>query len=182
MAIDAFLVFKTPGQGAVQISGETLDDNMKQKFPAPNTPFDLQDWNFSVENTLNIGSSTGGAGAGKATFQPFKIKKSVDTGTPGLFKTLCVGGHYEDVILVIRRAGGSSSVSGQEYLRFTFKLVAVKSISWANGDPAPSEDVEFEYGALKIEYTPQKKDGSPDSSNKKDSSWTRVKNTDAFSM
>ena len=85
MAIDAFLVFKTPGQGAVQISGETLDDNMKQKFPAPNTPFDLQDWSFSVSNTLNIGSSTGGAGAGKATFESFKIKKSVDTGTPGLF-------------------------------------------------------------------------------------------------
>ena len=35
-----------------------------------------------IEQTLNIGSQSTGAGAGKVTFEPFVITKKTDTSTP----------------------------------------------------------------------------------------------------
>jgi type VI secretion system secreted protein Hcp len=65
MAFNAFLIFGGAAQnGAVAIEGETQDEEMaKQKA------FEIDSFNFGVENTLNIGSKSGGAGAGKVTFK-----------------------------------------------------------------------------------------------------------------
>jgi len=46
-----------------------------------------------------------------------------------------------------------ASGGGGEFLRFDFKSVSVKTISW--GPPsteAPKEEVTFEYGGLKVRY------------------------------
>src|SRR5690242_11081014 len=201
MAVDAFLQFTKKGDGSVDLEGETKDETIGKDLPGPK-PFQIEDWNFGVSQTLNIGSASGGAGAGKANFEPFHVKKNIDIATPFLFKTCCVGGHYQDVILAVRRAGagkanfepfhvkknidiatpflfktccvgghyqdvilavrragGTATQSGQIYLKFHFKLVAVANISWSHGDPSPSEEIDFEYGALKFEYYPQKQTG-----------------------
>ncbi len=34
-------------------------------------PFEVEDYSFDTEQTLNIGSQSSGAGAGKVTFDPF---------------------------------------------------------------------------------------------------------------
>lgn len=178
MAVDAFLQFTKKGDGSVDLDGETKDETIGKDLPGPK-PFQIEDWNFGVTQTLNIGSARGGAGAGKASFDPFHVKKNIDIATPFLFKTCCVGGHYQDVILAVRRAGGTATQSGQVYLKFHFKLVAVANIAWANGDPSPTEEIDFEYGALKFEYYPQKQTGgrqdTPESAQ-----WDRVLNGAEF--
>jgi len=130
MAFDAFLLFKK-GTNALDVVGETLD-----KIYAKSV--EISEFNFGVENTLSIGSAAGGAGAGKATFKEFTVKKVVDTASPALFKTSVVGGHYDEVKLYIRKAGGKST--GQAYLIFTFGTVAVKTLTWsgATGDDTPT--------------------------------------------
>jgi bacteriocin-like protein len=40
---------------------------------------------FDVEQVLNIGSQSSGAGAGKVTFNPFSITRHVDKASPVLF-------------------------------------------------------------------------------------------------
>jgi hypothetical protein len=40
---------------------------------------------FDVEQTLNIGSQSSGAGAGKVTFNPFSITRKVDRASPVFF-------------------------------------------------------------------------------------------------
>ena len=55
----------------------------------------------------------------------------------------------------------SNSGSGQRFLVFDFKLVAVKTISWAHDDESPKETVTFEYGGLLVQYSPQ---GTPQGS------------------
>ncbi len=45
------------------------------------------------------------------------------------------------------------------YLSFTFKLVAVKTVSWAHDDEAPKETVTFEYGGVIVQYSPQESSG-----------------------
>lgn len=153
MAFDAFLIFNDPKGGAPKIHGETRDEDMKKR-----KAFEIDSFSFSIENTLAIGSKSGGAGAGKAQFNEFSVSKSTDSGSGPLFKTCCCGGHYDKVELVLRKSGGGGeNKSGADYLKFTFALVAVKSISWSgsSGDDVPQEEVAFEYGALKVEYAEQ---------------------------
>jgi hypothetical protein len=47
--------------------------------------FELKDFSFDIENPLNIGSQSSGAGAGKVTFDPFHITKVTDQATPSFF-------------------------------------------------------------------------------------------------
>ena len=35
--------------------------------------FEVEDYSFDIEQVLNIGSQTGGAGSGKVTFNPFSV-------------------------------------------------------------------------------------------------------------
>lgn len=181
MAVDAFLQFKEVGDGSVTLVGETRDNQMKNdaSVGAP-VPFEIKDWGFAVENTYNIGSQSGGGGTGKAKFEGFKIKKSVDSASPNLFYTCCVGGHYNLVNLFCRRAGGVNTASGLIYLKFSFKMVAVKSITWASSDEAPDEDVEFEFGALQFTYTAQLQTGGAGA--KSETQWSQVLNANEFAV
>jgi bacteriocin-like protein len=42
-------------------------------------------YTFDIEQTLNIGSQSNGAGAGKVTFNPFSITRKVDRASPVFF-------------------------------------------------------------------------------------------------
>jgi type VI protein secretion system component Hcp len=111
---------------------------------------EIDSFSFGVENTLSIGSATGGAGAGKVTFHPFTIKKTVDANSIGLFRAAESGQHYQNATLNLRKPGG------QTYLVFHFSAVFVGSIDWSgSGDEAPKETVVFEYGGLQAQYTSQ---------------------------
>ncbi len=48
--------------------------------------FEIEDFSFDIEQTLNIGSQSTGAGAGKVTFNPFSITRKIDRASPTLFE------------------------------------------------------------------------------------------------
>jgi type VI secretion system secreted protein Hcp len=172
MALDAFLQFKGKGTSAAEIEGETQDVVMKKETPPP---FDLQDWRFGISQEVNVGSASGGIGAGKVTFEQFSVTKNVEKSSPLFFLTCCTGGHYDHCILSIRKAGTDPKKSGGVYLRFDFKLVFVANIAWSGDDsPAPKEEITFDYGALQVTYQPQKKDGSLEP--ELNAAWSRVLN------
>ena len=176
MAFDAFLYF--PGESKVK--GETFDEAMSKE-----NAFELREFSFGAENVINIGSDTGGAGAGKATFQEFKFKKRTDTASCPLFTMLCTGKHFKEAILVLRRSGGTSDSSGDVFMRFSFKLVMVQEISWsgADGDDVLEEDITLQYGAIKIEYYKQGQDGKMSKkAGEGEAVWSRVLNKAAFSV
>ena len=136
--------------------------------------FEVEDFSFDIEQTLNIGSQSSGAGAGKVTFNPFSITRKIDTASPLFFQASCSGKPYKQVGLGIRKSAGGAT-SGVMYLAFTFKLVAVKTMSWSHDDEAPKETVTFEYGGLTIQYAMQKPDGSFNPADTK--GWNKVRNT-----
>ncbi len=177
MAFDAFLVFAGGGAGATDIEGETQDEEMKDQ-----KAFEVIEFNFDIENTLNIGSASGGAGAGKVQFNEFNVKKRTDKASHVLFLNCCSGGHFNDVSLLLRRAGGAKDQTGINYLKFSFKLVAVKKIAWsgASGDDVCEEEVTFEYGAMKIQYMPQDSTGKMGPT--KEAEWSRTKNAATFTV
>ena len=178
MALDAFLqITKGGGTAAPDILGETLDREMRKLNPAP---FDLQNWSFGISQDVNIGSASGGVGAGKVNFDPFKVTKAIDKSSPSFFGTMCQGGHFESAKLMVRKAGAVAGQSGGIYLQFDFLLVFVTNISWSHGDPAPTEEITFEYGALQVNYHEQAKQGQLQPV--KQTKWSRVLNSDNFSL
>src|SRR5580692_7505146 len=141
MAFDAFLIFTG---GTTPIKGETQD-----KVFGPKNAFEISEFSFGAETTINITSATGGAGAGKATFKEFTVKKQTDSASPLLLQCLGTGDHYSKCQLYIRKSGSNvgAGQSGKSYLVFAFGMVAVKSIEWsgATGDDVPTESVIFEF-------------------------------------
>lgn len=174
MAFDAFVSFK-PAGGHEKIEGESTDAQFKGWF-------EIKEFSFGIENTLNITSASSGAGAGKADFKEFTIKKQTDKASPSLTLTCGMGGHYEEVQLRLRKSGGKTSGgAGDVYLAYDFKLVAVKSIEWSgsSGDDVPEETVVFEYGAMRIGYRPQNMDGTL--GNIVERSWNKLTNNQSYS-
>ncbi len=121
--------------------------------------FEVEDFSFDVEQTLNIGSQSSGAGAGKIAFNPFSITRKIDRASPTFYGMACSGTPFKQVALGARKSAGGT-VTGSMYLVFCFKLVAVKTIAWSYDDESPKETVTFEYGGLIVQYMLQKPDGS----------------------
>lgn len=189
MAVDGYMWFKHYPEnysGSYLPSESQVDTSDSQKNPEPlfqtfmteavskpNQLFEIEDFSFDIEQTLNIGSSTSGAGAGKVTFNPFSITRKIDRSSPTLFKMSCSGTPFEEVALGLRKSSGGT-VTGQIYLVFRFKLVAVKTISWAYDDESPKETVTFEYGGLQVHYSQQAANGAM--GGPLAGGWNRVKN------
>lgn len=175
MAIDAFMYF--PGQS--KVVGETHDDEM-----AKHKAFEVSSFDFGAENTINVGSDTGGMGAGKASFKEFKIEKRTDTASCGLFSNLCAGKHFDEAIIELRRSGGSSNRSGATFMKFHFRQVMVQDMNWTGSEDECKEDVVFQYGAIKVEYFKQDKTGkmSKAPGDLGETKWSRVKNLAVYSV
>ena len=171
MSFDAFLYF--PNQKLVE--GETQDDAMSK-----HKAFELISFEFGAENVINIGSISGGGGAGKASFKEFSVTKKTDTGSCGLFHTLCTGTHFEEAIIELRRSGGSTTASGATFMKFHFKMVMVQDMTWSgsDGDDVCEESIVFQYGAIKVEYFKQDSKGKMEkaSGGQGEAKWSRVKN------
>ncbi len=166
MAFDAFLYY--PGS---DVSGETQDKTMKD-----NKALEILSFEIGAENNVNIGSITSGGGAGKATFKELTITKKTDTASCAMFNKLCEGNHFDDMVIELRRAGGTPGVSGKTFLKWEFKLVMIQDISWSgsDGDDICEETVVMQYGAMKVTYTKQDKQGKDDG--EFSGEWSRVLN------
>lgn len=188
MAFDTYMTFIDPNgkalQGESQVAADSFaKDDLAKQAPAvqAGNVFEIDDFSFDIEQVLNIGSQSSGAGAGKVTFNPFQVTRKTDRASPKLFMMCCGGQHFKQVVLCIRRAGGDTTTSGTTFLRFDFGLVAVKTISWSgsDGDEAPKEEVTFEYGALKVQYI-QQGTGGQGMGAPIPGSWNRVWNNNEF--
>lgn len=170
MAFDAFCYSK---QSVNEMKGETQDEEYK-KLKA----FEILSFELGAENVINIGSVTGGGGAGKAIFKEFTVTKKTDTASPQLFFALCTGQHLIDTFVDLRRSGSGTAVkkSGLVFMKFEMRLVMVQDISWSgsDGDDVCEETVIFQFGAIAISYTPQDKEGKEKT--KLQTMWSRVKN------
>ena len=101
------------GAGAAVASaattGGTVPDPMAQLILMPRDggapiTFEVEDYSFDIEQTLNIGSGSSGAGAGKITFHPFTVSTRPGTQTVALYRAMGDGS-----VFPVGRAHGSGS-------------------------------------------------------------------------
>ncbi len=172
MAFDAFVYF--PGE---KVEGETQDEIMKAE-----QALEIINFEIGAENTINIGSISGGGGAGKATFKQLSITKKTDSSSTELFAKLCEGKHFKDMVIELRRSGGEPGKSGTGFLKWEFKLVMLADITWSgsDGDDICEETLLIDYGAMKVTYKMQMQDGTM--GKPKTAEWSRIKNQANFAV
>ena len=163
MADDAYMAFQ-------KYDGHWLDSESQVDFKQDQAPtfkdlfkpgkvFEITSPEFGIEQTLNIGSSTKGIGAGKVTFNEFSITKKMETASTTMFKMACSGTPFQQVNLGLRKASGGTTAA-EFFLVFIFSLVGIKGINFSNGDEGPEETITFNYGGICMQYRMQKQDGT----------------------
>lgn len=145
MAVDMFL--KIEG-----IKGESQDSKHKDEIDVL-----AWSWGMSQSGTTHTG---GGGGAGKVNVQDLSVTKYLDKASPNLMLYCCNGKHISEMNLTVRKAGENAL----EYLKVTMKNGLVSSISdgGSGGEDRLTENVTLNFAEVKVEYTPQKADGSGD--------------------
>jgi type VI secretion system secreted protein Hcp len=172
MAFDAIMVFTQASKDQIQPKGESviLKDGITL----------ADEWSFSLENKLHIGPHSGGAGAGKAEFDVFTIKKKVDTASPHLYVACGRGCHFNAVDLKLFRASGAGTNTAESnlFLHWSFNMLAVEKVEWSHSDPMPEETVTFRFGACKVIYSKQDAKGLMTKAG--DGTWNQISNSTDF--
>ncbi len=143
MAADSFL--EVDG-----IKGESSDSKH------PNT-IEIESFSWGLSNTA---SATGGAGAGKASFQDFSFVTPVSQASPQLFLACASGEHLKMATLFVRKAGGTQ----QDYLTIKMSDVLVSSYKEAGetGERGniPMDSIAINFAKIEIDYKRQNADGN----------------------
>jgi len=117
----------------------------------PCSVFAAQSLLSGIAQTINIGSQSSGAGAGKVTFNPFSIAKNVDTCSAQLFVMGASGTAFRELIAVVEsRDFTLGALVGQTYMiRLGLAAVAALDDSASTGTVL-LEKITFQYGDLTI--------------------------------
>jgi len=147
MAVDMFMKIG-------DIKGESTD----KKHPAE---IDVLAWSWGISNSGTTHQG-GGGGAGKANVQDLSFTKYTDASSHALLLAASNGQHYTKANLVVRKAGGKGAPI--EYIKIEMTEVMITSVSCggSGGEDRLTENVTLNFAKVKYEYTPQKADGTPD--------------------
>jgi type VI secretion system secreted protein Hcp len=149
MATDYFLKL-VPMTGAPAINGESTDATHQGEI-------EIESFSWGIHQTLNIGSQSTGAGAGKASPIELSFVTRASTASPSLIQA-CASGLPFNATLTIRKAGGKQ----EEYMKVFFTTAALsnyRSIGTSGVDIIPRDEFTLVFGTCQMEYRPQAKGG-----------------------
>lgn len=145
MAVDMFIKIG-------DIKGESKDKKHGKEI-------DVLAWSWGVSNSGNA-QVGGGAGAGKVNVQDLSFTKYTDSATCPLLLAASNGKHYPQALLTVRKAGEHPV----EYIKIKMEEVLITSLSCggSGGEDRLTENVSLNFAKVSVDYTPQKDDGSAD--------------------
>lgn len=129
------------------IKGESTDQKHKDQI-------EILSFTQTWTNTIELGSATGGAGAGKVQCGPITMMKNIDKSTPLLLKGVATGQHFKDAVIAFQSSDGRMQVP--EYYTITMTTVFVTELSQTDSaDPNRIfEKLVLNAGAFEFKYTP----------------------------
>jgi type VI secretion system secreted protein Hcp len=149
MAFDAFV--KIDG-----IPGESTDDKHKNWI-------EILSFSHGLSQPASAASATGGRTAERVNVQDFSVVKVMDKATPLLHLACCDGRHLSKIEVEICEAGGNKHA----YMKWTLEDAIISGVrpggSAQGGESKPLEEVSFNFGKVRWEYTPMDSRGSPGS-------------------
>jgi type VI secretion system secreted protein Hcp len=154
---------------AIPLSAHASQDILVKFNNAPELQGEVQDkaalgaisateLSWGIENPMTIGSSSGGAGAGKAKFEELEIKKLVDASSPGLMMAAGKGAPIPSASIMIRKDAGKMNTA----LQYSLKNVFVTKIdtSASAGDDGVYETVTLRVGSIQQRYVQARPTGA----------------------
>jgi type VI secretion system secreted protein Hcp len=135
------------------VKGEATDAEHKDEI-------DIDSYSWGMVHPID--SSGTGQSIGESRASELVVSKSICKATPNLMKFCLNAKSFPEVLLTCRKRGENPI----DYLKITMKNAVVSSVQ-NNGSGegvAVNESVSFAFTAVKVEYTPQKEDGTPDAS------------------
>jgi type VI secretion system secreted protein Hcp len=108
---------------------------------------DLQSFSWGVKTPVDIGSSGGGAGAGKATFQEVTVQRSLDAVSPRFVQAASTGQHFPSATIEVATGKGTT-------MRYAFNTVFVTSVQHSSNGDGAVESLSLLYGAVQVEAVP----------------------------
>ena len=144
MAVDMFIKID-------DIKGESIDKTHKGEIQVL-----AWSWGMTQSGSTHIGG--GGGGSGKVNVQDISFTKYIDSSTPILMQHCCTGKHFKLATLIVRKAGEQPL----EYLKLHLKDLILTSVSTggSGGEDKLTENITLNFADFKLEYIPQKPDGS----------------------
>jgi type VI secretion system secreted protein Hcp len=113
--------------------------------------FEIDDFSFDIEQTLNIGSQSSGSGAGKVTFNPFTITKKIDSSTPALIRSALAGTAFREIRCSFY--GSDRANASAPYLTAILSNATISKIKVdGSGQGVPREQVSFQYEKVEWQY------------------------------
>lgn len=147
MAVDMFLIIDT-------IKGESRDKTFSTKGA-----MDVLSWSWGLSNSgsMHVG---GGGGSGKVNVQDLHVTKYLDRASPNLMQSMCDGKHYKTASLTARKSGGKQEI----FYVVSLEEVMITSLSTggSGGEDRFTENLSMNFSKFKVDYTPQKQDGTMD--------------------
>lgn len=135
------------------IKGESQDDKHKEKI-------EIHSFSWGVTNSSNVGTGSGG-GTGKASFTDFSFHKQADKASPLLFASAAAGDHIKKAVFTARKAGGKAGQIDYLVITLTDVMVSSYQMGGQSGDSSiPLDAVSLRATDIKVDYKPQKADGS----------------------
>ncbi|MTD26644.1 Hcp family type VI secretion system effector [Erwinia sorbitola] len=132
------------------IEGESQDFAHKGEI-------DVRRWYWAVSQTSNMHSGSGG-GAGKSTVHDLFFDHYIDKTTPTLLQYCLNGKHIPEVILTVRKAGGTPL----EYLKIIMQEVIISAVIPVGNNTirCPREKIGLSFSRVKMDYVLQNAEGN----------------------
>jgi type VI secretion system Hcp family effector len=159
-------LFAAIGLFALIAAQQVVAESMSCSYESPSvsqaqdgaSSFEIEDFSFDVEQTLNIGSQSSGAGAGKVTFNPFTINKKLDVSSPKLLQAAARGEIFKTFTCSFFAGGRSvadAATKAGAYLTITFSDAVISQFAIhtaAQGGTQGRENISFEFSKVEFKY------------------------------
>jgi type VI secretion system Hcp family effector len=119
---------------------------------------DIQSFSWAADSSFTT-SGGGGGGVGKSTLQELHLTSRVSKASPLLLSRLASGQHIQNAELTVRKPGAQPF----EFLKIKLTDVVISSYQLTTAtDGTPLEEFSLNFDRSRVDYTPQKSDGSAD--------------------
>ena len=166
------LMYLAPANDLGKLGSTPLGEATNPTNASTTKAFELTSFSLGAMNTVSIGSATGGAGAGKVSFQSFQFVKPLDKYSALLFQDLSSGTHLASVEIVVRKPGPTGMAN--PIVQYMLKTVFITNIHWDGASNHATETVQGEFGAIQFVLYGQTKSGQPTPSSQ--GGWSQVTN------
>jgi type VI protein secretion system component Hcp len=157
--------------GGSTVAGNPFDKAVTASSGCAGRIAEIGELALDTKQTATIGTGTGGAGAGKITFNPVTFTVPMGTFANSLFQLEASGGHLKTVLISFRQPSAPGS-----FLTIKLNMAFVTSTELSyDGDALGGMKVGLDYGGLQFLYRQAEPNGALGTPNV--SGWNRVTNT-----